>query len=36
MSEAETQRPESFYQQKLTALADLKESILHQTFSGML
>ncbi len=30
----ETQRLESSYQQKLTALADLKKSLLHQAFSG--
>ena len=32
----ETQRLESLYQQKLTALDDLKKSILHQAFSGAL
>lgn len=32
----ETQRLESLYQQKLTALDDLKESLLHQAFSGQL
>jgi type I restriction enzyme S subunit len=32
----ETQRLESIYQQKLTALDDLKKSILHQAFSGQL
>ena len=32
----ETQRLESLYQQKLTALDDLKKSLLHQTFSGQL
>jgi len=31
---AETQRLESIYQQKLTALDDLKKSLLHQAFSG--
>jgi type I restriction enzyme S subunit len=34
--EAETQRLESLYQQKLTALDDLKKSLLHQAFSGQL
>ena len=33
---AETQRLESLYQQKLTALDDLKKSLLHQAFSGNL
>ena len=33
---AETQRLESLYQQKLTALDDLKKSLLHQAFSGKL
>ena len=32
----ETQRLESLYQQKLTALDDLKKSLLHQAFSGNL
>ncbi len=32
----ETQRLESLYQQKLTALDDLKKSLLHQAFSGKL
>jgi len=32
----ETQRLESIYQQKLTALGDLKKSLLHQAFSGQL
>jgi type I restriction enzyme, S subunit len=32
----ETQRLESIYQQKLTALDDLKKSLLHQAFSGEL
>ena len=32
----ETQRLESIYQQKLTALDDLKKSLLHQAFSGAL
>ncbi|MEO6958794.1 MAG: restriction endonuclease subunit S, partial [Burkholderiaceae bacterium] len=34
--QAETQRLESLYQQKLTALDDLKKSLLHQAFSGQL
>lgn len=34
--QAETQRLESIYQQKLTALDDLKKSLLHQAFSGKL
>lgn len=34
--EDETQRLESLYQQKLTALDDLKKSLLHQAFSGNL
>ena len=34
--EGETQRLESLYQQKLTALDDLKKSLLHQAFSGQL
>jgi type I restriction enzyme S subunit len=33
---SETQRLESIYQQKLTALDDLKKSLLHQAFSGNL
>lgn len=33
---AETQRLESLYQKKLTALDELKKSLLHQAFSGML
>jgi len=33
---AETQRLESLYQQKLTALDALKKSLLHQAFSGQL
>ena len=33
---AETQRLEAIYQQKLTALDDLKKSLLHQAFSGKL
>ncbi len=32
----ETERLESLYQQKLTALDDLKKSLLHQAFSGAL
>jgi len=32
----ETQHLESIYQQKLTALDDLKKSLLHQAFSGQL
>ena len=32
----ETQRLESLYQQKLTALDDLKKSLLHKAFSGAL
>ena len=32
----ETQRLESIYQQKLTALEELKKSLLHQAFSGVL
>jgi len=32
----ETQRLESLYQQELTALDDLKKSLLHQAFSGQL
>jgi type I restriction enzyme S subunit len=32
----ETQRLESLFQQKLTALDDLKKSLLHQAFSGQL
>lgn len=32
--EAETQRLESIYQHKLTALEELKKSLLHQAFSG--
>lgn len=32
----ETQRLESIYQQKLTALDDLKKSLLHQAFNGEL
>ena len=32
----ETQRLETIYQQKLTALDDLKKTLLHQAFSGAL
>jgi type I restriction enzyme S subunit len=32
----EAQRLETVYQQKLTALNDLKKSLLHQAFSGTL
>jgi type I restriction enzyme S subunit len=34
--QAETQRLESLYQQKLAALEELKKSLLHQAFSGNL
>jgi len=34
--ESETQRLESLYQQKLTALDNLKKSLLNQAFSGEL
>ncbi len=34
--QGETQHLESIYQQKLTALDDLKKSLLHQAFSGQL
>jgi len=34
--DAETQRLESIYKQKLTALDELKKSLLHQAFSGEL
>jgi len=34
--EVETQQLESLYQQKLTALDELKKSLLHQAFSGQL
>jgi len=34
--QAEAQSLESIYQQKLTALDDLKKSLLHQAFSGEL
>ncbi len=36
MNEAETQRLESTYQRKLTALDELKKALLHQAFSGEL
>jgi len=36
MNEAETQRLESLYQQKLAGLAALKKSLLHQAFAGAL
>lgn len=36
MNQVEIQRLESLYQQKLTALVDLKKSLLHQAFSGQL
>jgi type I restriction enzyme S subunit len=32
----QTESLESIYQQKLTALEDLKKSLLHQAFSGQL
>jgi type I restriction enzyme S subunit len=32
----ETQRLEALYQQKLTALAELKQSLLHKAFTGAL
>lgn len=34
--DSETQRLESLYQQKLSALDELKKSLLHQAFSGAL
>jgi len=34
--QAETQHLETIYQQKLTALAELKQSILQKAFSGEL
>ena len=34
--DAETQRLESIYRQKLTALDALKKSLLHQAFTGAL
>jgi len=33
---AETQRLESIYREKLAALDELKQSLLHQAFSGQL
>ena len=36
MNAAETQRLESLYQRKLTALDELKKSLLAQAFSGAL
>lgn len=33
---AETKKLEAIYQQKLTALGQLKKSILHQAFTGQL
>jgi len=33
---AETQRLERIYQQKLSSLSELKQSLLHQAFSGEL
>ena len=36
ISHKETQRLESIYQQKLAALDELKQSLLHQAFSGKL
>ena len=36
MNEADTQRLESIYQQKLAALDELKNSLLHQAFNGAL
>jgi type I restriction enzyme, S subunit len=32
----ETQRLESLYQQKVTAIDELKKSLLHQAFSGLM
>lgn len=34
--QAETQRLESLYQRKIDALDELKQSLLHQAFSGKL
>jgi type I restriction enzyme S subunit len=34
--ESECRRLESIYRQKLTALDDLKKSLLHQAFSGQM
>ena len=36
LTEKESQRLESLYQQKLAALEELKKSLLHQAFSGAL
>ena len=36
MNEADTQRLESIYKQKLAALDELKKSLLHQAFNGAL
>ncbi len=36
MNEAETQRLESLYQRQFAALNSLKQSLLHQAFSGQL
>ena len=36
MIQAETRRLESLYRQKLEALDELKQSLLHQAFSGQL
>ena len=36
MNEADTQRLESIYKQKLAALDELKKSLLQQAFSGAL
>ena len=36
MNEAETLGLESLYRQKLEALGELKQSLLHQAFSGQL
>ena len=36
MNATETQRLATIYERKLTALNDLKKSLLHQAFSGEL
>ncbi len=36
MIQAETRRLESLYRQRLEALDELKQSLLHQAFSGQL
>ena len=36
MNEADTQRLAALYQHKLAALDELKQSLLHQAFSGAL